>query len=141
MISLRGLSQHTHQSYYTYIRAYLDYLQNCLLELPCPVCRWTSCYFFCQRQKSGETRKTLTLTNLEFIRRYLMHVLPPCFLKIRYYGFLNNRYKFQNLKLIFTIQEHQRLKTKYSNLSMVELLKAVWNIIFHICPEYGCCSM
>ena len=34
MISLRGLADHTLKSYCTYIRAYLDYLQNSLHKLP-----------------------------------------------------------------------------------------------------------
>ena len=34
MISLRGLTDHTLKSYCTYIRAYLDYLQNILHKLP-----------------------------------------------------------------------------------------------------------
>lgn len=97
--------------------------------------------FSARGRKNGESRRTLTLTNVEFIRRYLMHVLPSGFQKIRYYGFLNNRYKTRNLKLIFKLQGHQRFKAKYSNLSMAELLKALWNLDIHICPECGCCNM
>lgn len=97
--------------------------------------------FSARSKKPGEPRRTITLTNVEFIRRYLMHVLPSGFQKIRYYGFLNNRYKTSNLKLIFTIQGHQRFKAKYTNLSMAELLKAVWNIDIRICPKCGCCNM
>ena len=97
--------------------------------------------FSARGKKPGEPRRQITLKHTEFIRRYLMHVLPPGFQKIRYYGFLNNRYKTRNLKLIFTLQGHQRFKAKYTNLSMAELLKAVWNLNIHICPECGCCSM
>ena len=32
-------------------------------------------------------------------------------------------------------------KASYTNLSMAELLKTVWNIDIHICPECGCCNM
>ena len=35
--------------------------------------------------------KTLTLAAAEFIRRMLLHVLPPGFHRIRYYDFLANR--------------------------------------------------
>ncbi len=97
--------------------------------------------FSARGRRPGEPRRTVTLTNVEFIRRYLMHVLPSGFQKIRYYGFLNNRYKTSNLKLIFTIQGHQRFQAKYTNLSMAELLKAVWNIDIRICPKCGCCNM
>jgi hypothetical protein len=38
--------------------------------------------------KTGD-RKTIRLTPFEFIRRFLQHVLPKGFMKIRYYGFLH----------------------------------------------------
>lgn len=97
--------------------------------------------FSAREKKPGDPKRQITLDHTEFIRRYLMHVLPSGFQKIRYYGFLNNRYKTRNLKLIFKLQGHQRFKAKYTNLSMAELLKAVWNLNIHICPECGCCSM
>jgi hypothetical protein len=41
-------------------------------------------------QKSGTTRpRIMTLDALEFIRRFLQHVLPTGFMKVRYYGFLS----------------------------------------------------
>jgi Putative transposase/Transposase zinc-binding domain len=42
--------------------------------------------------------KTMTLTADEFIRRFLLHVLPDGFQRIRYYGFLGNRYRQQKLE-------------------------------------------
>ena len=39
----------------------------------------------------------MTLTADEFIRRFLLHVLPEGFQRIRYYGFLCNRYREQKL--------------------------------------------
>lgn len=39
----------------------------------------------------GNKNKVMTLDASEFIRRFLMHVLPDKFVKIRYYGFLSNR--------------------------------------------------
>jgi len=36
-------------------------------------------------------RRTLTLTNEEFLRRFLQHVLPKGFPRIRYFGWLANR--------------------------------------------------
>ena len=36
-------------------------------------------------------QKTMTLKAEEFIRRFLLHVLPGGFQRIRYYGFLGNR--------------------------------------------------
>lgn len=37
--------------------------------------------------KTGKAR-TVTVGALEFIRRFLQHVLPHNFMKVRYYGFL-----------------------------------------------------
>ena len=89
----------------------------------------------------GEPRRSITLQNTEFIRLYLMHVLPSGFQKIRYYGFLNNRMKSRNLKLIFKLQGYQKFKQRYSGMSMSELLKAVWKVDICICPECGQAAM
>ena len=40
----------------------------------------------------------MTLNNTEFIRRFLMHSLPNGFVRIRYYGFLANRYRRERLE-------------------------------------------
>lgn len=41
-------------------------------------------------RKSGSHRwRTLALEVMEFIRRFLQHVLPTGFMKVRYYGFMN----------------------------------------------------
>lgn len=42
-------------------------------------------------------QKTMTLEATEFIRRFLLHVLPDGFQRIRYYGFLGNRYREEKL--------------------------------------------
>src|SRR5262249_5328880 len=44
-------------------------------------------------------QKTMTLDADEFIRRFLLHVLPDGFQRIRYYGFLGNRYREEKLAL------------------------------------------
>ena len=47
--------------------------------------------------RHGAQNKTMTLQAEEFIRRFLLHVLPEGFQRIRYYGFLGNRYREQKL--------------------------------------------
>jgi Putative transposase len=57
--------------------------------------------------RNGNRQKTMTLAPTgqarglkahdEFIRRFLLHVLPEGFQRIRYYGFLANRYRQQKL--------------------------------------------
>lgn len=101
----------------------------------------TEVTFSARGKTPGDPKRQITLSHEEFIRRFLMHVLPAGFQKIRYYGFLNNRMKSKNLKLIFRIQGGQRFRQRYAGLSMAELLKAVWNIDLAVCPECGCAAM
>ena len=97
--------------------------------------------FSARGKKPGDPKRQVTLANTEFIRRYLMHVLPCGFQKIRYYGFLNNRLKTRNLKVIFKLQNGQRFRQRYAGLSMAELLKAVWDFDICLCPECGHAAM
>jgi Putative transposase len=46
----------------------------------------------------AQQQKTMTLDALEFLRRFLQHVLPRGFLKIRHYGLLANRHRTEKLK-------------------------------------------
>jgi hypothetical protein len=48
--------------------------------------------------RDGGQQKTITLSADEFIRRFLLHVLPEGFHRIRYYGFLGNRYRKEKLE-------------------------------------------
>ena len=97
--------------------------------------------FSARGKTPSSPKRMITLSNIEFIRRYLMHVLPFGFQKIRYYGFLNNRMKAQNLKIIFKFQGKQRFKRRYFDLSVAELLKLVWNIDICLCPVCGQAGM
>jgi hypothetical protein len=49
--------------------------------------------------KDGNKQKLMTLDAMEFIRRFLMHVLPRGFVRIRHFGFLANSLREQNLSL------------------------------------------
>jgi len=46
---------------------------------------------------AGDRRKVMALDAHEFIRRYLLHVLPKGFMRIRHYGLLGNRTKHLQL--------------------------------------------
>ena len=47
--------------------------------------------------RDGNRQKTMTLDGAEFIRRFLIHVLPDGFHRIRYYGFLGNCHRARKL--------------------------------------------
>jgi hypothetical protein len=48
----------------------------------------------------NDTIKSMTVSAHEFIRRFLLHVLPHNFMKIRYFGFLSHRNKKLAVKII-----------------------------------------
>ena len=47
----------------------------------------------------GSKHKMMTLTATEFLRRFFLHVLPKGFVRIRYFGFLANRWRTEMLAL------------------------------------------
>ena len=97
--------------------------------------------FAARGQKPKDPKRRITLTHAEFIRRYLMHVLPKGFQKIRYYGLLNNRMKAKNLQRIFSLQGRQRFKRLYEGFSTAQLLSTLWKIDLCHCPRCGHSSM
>jgi Putative transposase/Transposase zinc-binding domain len=48
---------------------------------------------------ADQRHKTLTLSAAEFLRRFLLHVLPCGFVKVRHYGLLANRYREEKLQV------------------------------------------
>jgi hypothetical protein len=54
-------------------------------------------FFNWKDYKDSGKQKVMSLHVFEFIRRFLDHVLPHNFYKIRYYGILSNRYKMDNV--------------------------------------------
>ena len=49
--------------------------------------------------RNGNRQKTMRLQASEFIRRFLIHVLPDGFHRIRYYGFLGNCHRARKLEV------------------------------------------
>jgi hypothetical protein len=60
--------------------------------------------FFRYRKTHSNRWRTMALDAMEFIRRFLQHILPTGFMKVRYYGFLNPNCKF-DLDTIATLIE------------------------------------
>ena len=59
-------------------------------------------------RKRYNQKKEMTLPREEFIRRFLDHVLPHRFTKIRHYGFLSNRFRHSKVALIRALIKKQR---------------------------------
>jgi len=84
----------------------------------------------------GKT-STMTLAPAEFIRRFLMHVLPKGFVKIRHYGILSNRTKKVKLKICRNLLKRNYQKPRLEGLSAVEIILELFGIDVYKCP---CCS-
>jgi hypothetical protein len=59
-------------------------------------------------RKHGDCARTMTLQADEFIRRFLLHVLPNGFMRIRHFGFLANRsrkLKLQRCRLLLNLEQ------------------------------------
>jgi hypothetical protein len=56
-------------------------------------------FSWCDR-KNGYQKKTQTIPGVEFLERFLDHIIPPYFRRIRHLGFLSTRNKKQSLQLI-----------------------------------------
>jgi len=61
--------------------------------------------FWYRDRRDGDCRKVTSLPPEQFIRRFLQHVLPDRFMRVRHFGFLANRTKKQALALC---REHLR---------------------------------
>ena len=55
--------------------------------------------FYWKDYADGSAQKIMTLRAGEFIRRFLLHVLPSGFMKIRHYGLLCNRFRREKLAI------------------------------------------
>ena len=71
----------------------------------------------------GRKEKIMTLSAMEFIRRFLLHVLPKGFMKIRHYGLLGNRNKTKKLTLCKRLTNTPiRPKEKLPTLQLIQKL-------------------
>jgi hypothetical protein len=57
-------------------------------------------YFRYKDYKDNNKQKIMVLDQVEFIRRFLLHVVPSGFMRIRHYGFLSNRLQKKLLPII-----------------------------------------
>jgi len=85
--------------------------------------------------KDNNKWKVMTITAQEFIRRFLLHVLPGGFMKIRHYGILGNRNKTKKLKLCKMLTNTPIIKKAV--LSTTELIEKLIGKKAFLCP---CCN-
>ncbi len=86
--------------------------------------------------KNNNQKKTVTLNGIEFIRRFLMHVLPSKFVKVRHYGLLANRNKNTKLSLCRKLTKSPLYKPIFEGLSTIEVVSILLKKDVTLCP--GC---
>jgi hypothetical protein len=86
------------------------------------------------RKKEGEI-KTMTLDADEFIRRFLLHVLPKGFFKIRYFGFLAHTNKKKDIPLIRKLIDPEATLPEKINESISEMMLRLTGIDISCCPK------
>ncbi len=82
----------------------------------------------------GDKQKTMTLKADEFIRRYLLHVLPNRYVRIRHFGLLANRRRKNNITLCRELLGIPRTKTKEPKETWQEQLLRITGIDVSACP-------
>jgi hypothetical protein len=87
--------------------------------------------------KNGGVWKELVLSGVEFIRRFLMHVLPKRFVKIRHYGLLGNRSKRNKIPICRNLMGCKKYLSKLKGLENVEIMKILYGIDMAKCPHCG----
>ncbi len=95
---------------------------------------------FRYRQRNEKNRiKLMSLDAPEFIRRFLLHILPDGFVKIRHYGILSNRNRKSKLALCKKLLGVQcnREKQKKQRESWQDFLTRLTGVDPRICPHCG----
>lgn len=85
----------------------------------------------------GSKVKEMTLSGIEFIRRFLMHVPPKGFVRLRHYGLLSNRGKAKYLTLCRNLLGCKQLISLLKDKQMPEILKILYNTDICKCKKCG----
>jgi putative transposase len=86
-------------------------------------------------RKDRDRKKTMAVETQEFIRRFLLHVLPDGFMRIRHFGFLANRSKKRALARCRQLLNLDPALPQWSHLSTKDLLLRITGIDLSRCPN------
>ena len=93
--------------------------------------------FFVKDYRNESKWKELTLSGVEFIRRFLMHVPPKRFVRIRHYGLLCNRSKNKNLAICRNLLGCKKYISELKNMDVSQILEHLYGINICICKHCG----
>ena len=81
-------------------------------------------------------QKRMQLHPMEFIRRFMLHILPERFCKVRYYGILSIKNRTDKLRHCFYLIGKVQLPPRFAGLKMMQILKLITGKDYSLCP---CC--
>jgi hypothetical protein len=93
--------------------------------------------FAYRNRRQGNRVQTMTLDADEFIRRFLLHVLPRGFMRLRHYGFLANRHKARPLRRCRALRGQPADPPSRSPKSVVQWRHEVTGSALPQCPPCG----
>ena len=87
--------------------------------------------------KNNGQWKELTLDGVEFVRRFLMHVPPKRFIRVRHYGILSNQKKGKFIPLCREQIGCQKMQRRFPKKDKAEAIRVHYKIDVTLCP---CCG-
>ena len=96
----------------------------------------TVIYYVKDYRKEGKW-KEVTISGIEFIRRFLMHVPPKRFVRIRHYGLLCTRSKTRHMTLCRNLLGCKQYLSRLKDLDTPLMLEVLYGIKTTVCK---CCG-
>lgn len=90
---------------------------------------------FTYRDRENNETREMSLDANEFIRRFLMHVLPRGFMKIRYFGFLSHKNKKQAIPLLRKLIDPNAKLPEKINETIFEMMLRLTGTDITCCPK------
>lgn len=87
--------------------------------------------------RNGGRWKELTVSGVEFIWRFLMHVLPKRFVRLRHYGLLSNRVKKDKMTLCRNLLGCRQYLSKLKGLDTAGVIYQLFGVDIRVCPICG----
>ncbi len=81
--------------------------------------------------------KEFTISGVEFIRRFLMHVPPKRFVRIRHYGLLCTRTKTRQLTLCRNLLGCKQYLSRLKDMETPQMLETLYGIKITVCKFCG----
>jgi predicted RNA-binding Zn-ribbon protein involved in translation (DUF1610 family) len=87
--------------------------------------------------RTGNMSGIISLDVMEFIKRFMQHILPSGFCKIRYFGILSQRNLKSRLQDCFSLFDTETYLPAFEGLSAFEIFKSLTGMSSFYCPKCG----